>query len=45
MTSPPDGPWVYFGTEVTDNSGRLTYCVEDSKKLTQGMYPCKMIVR
>ena len=45
MTTPPTGEWVSFGTELTDNSGRLTFEIPKEKSLSQGIYPVKMVVR
>ncbi|CAH1800392.1 unnamed protein product [Owenia fusiformis] len=45
VTRPPDGDWVYFGTEVTDSNGRVTFTVPVDKQLPQGMYPVKIVVR
>ncbi|XP_074640171.1 protein retinal degeneration B-like [Tubulanus polymorphus] len=45
MTQPPMGDWQYFGTEVTDSNGRITYQIPDDKKLSLGMYPIKIVVR
>ncbi|KAM4596004.1 membrane-associated phosphatidylinositol transfer protein 3-like [Polymixia lowei] len=45
MTQPQSGRWVHFDTEVTNSSGRVTYTVPKSKKLTLGVYPIKMVVK
>lgn len=45
MTSHPGGEWVYYGTEVTDKTGRITFTIPPDKCLTYGIYPVKMIVR
>lgn len=45
MTQPPCGEWVYFGTETTDSHGRLTFDIPEDKRLSQGMYPVKTVVR
>ena len=45
MISPPTGEYIFFGTEVTDGNGRLAYTIPDDKRLEQGMYPVKMVVR
>uniref|UniRef100_A0A8C4WVF6 Phosphatidylinositol transfer protein membrane associated 2 n=1 Tax=Eptatretus burgeri TaxID=7764 RepID=A0A8C4WVF6_EPTBU len=45
MTKPPAGEWVYFGTEVTNSSGRLTFLVPTEHRLAIGMYPVKMVIR
>lgn len=45
MTQPPSGEWVYFNTEVTNNSGRVSFVVPDDKRLGIGVYPVKMVVR
>ncbi|KAK5852249.1 hypothetical protein PBY51_023733 [Eleginops maclovinus] len=45
MTQPPSGEWVYFNTELTNSSGRVSYVIPESKKLGIGVYPVKMVVR
>ncbi|KAI7793605.1 putative membrane-associated phosphatidylinositol transfer protein 2-like [Triplophysa rosa] len=45
MTQPPSGEWVYFDTELTNSSGRISYVIPESKKLGIGVYPVKMVVR
>uniref|UniRef100_A0A8C4H8F0 Phosphatidylinositol transfer protein membrane associated 2 n=1 Tax=Dicentrarchus labrax TaxID=13489 RepID=A0A8C4H8F0_DICLA len=45
MTQPPSGEWVYFNTELTNSSGRISYVIPESKKLCIGVYPVKMVVR
>uniref|UniRef100_A0A8C6KHX1 Membrane-associated phosphatidylinositol transfer protein 3 n=1 Tax=Nothobranchius furzeri TaxID=105023 RepID=A0A8C6KHX1_NOTFU len=45
MTQPQSGRWVYFDTEVTNSSGRVTYTIPKSKKLGLGVYPVKMVVK
>ncbi|KAJ3606018.1 hypothetical protein NHX12_028061 [Muraenolepis orangiensis] len=45
MTQPPSGEWVYFDTELTSSSGRVSYTIPDSKRLSIGVYPVKMVVR
>ncbi|XP_038589959.1 membrane-associated phosphatidylinositol transfer protein 2-like isoform X2 [Micropterus salmoides] len=45
MTQPPSGEWVYFHTELTNSSGRVSYVIPDGKKLGIGVYPVKMVVR
>ncbi|TKS80885.1 Membrane-associated phosphatidylinositol transfer protein 3 [Collichthys lucidus] len=45
MTQPQSGRWVYFDTEVTNSSGRVTYTIPKSKKLGLGVYPIKMVVK
>ena len=45
LTNPQAGKWVYQGTEVTDANGRVTYHIPDEKRLPEGMYPLKMVVR
>uniref|UniRef100_H2Y8N9 DDHD domain-containing protein n=1 Tax=Ciona savignyi TaxID=51511 RepID=H2Y8N9_CIOSA len=42
---PPASEWVYMDTEICNNSGKVTYNIPESKSLTQGLYPVKMIVR
>ncbi|XP_051924679.1 membrane-associated phosphatidylinositol transfer protein 2-like isoform X2 [Hippocampus zosterae] len=45
MTQPPSGEWVYFNTEVTNSSGRVSFLIPDDKRLGVGVYPVKMVVR
>ncbi|XP_075033739.1 membrane-associated phosphatidylinositol transfer protein 2 isoform X8 [Mixophyes fleayi] len=45
MTQPPSGEWVYFDTEITNSSGRISYIIPEHKKLGVGVYPLKMVVR
>lgn len=45
MTQPPSGEWVYFDTELTNSSGRVSYTIPESKRLGIGVYPVKMVVR
>jgi len=45
MMQPPSNQWVFLGTEVTDANGRVIYHIPDTKKLPEGMYPVKMVVR
>ncbi|XP_013878331.1 membrane-associated phosphatidylinositol transfer protein 3 isoform X2 [Austrofundulus limnaeus] len=45
MTQPQSGRWVYFDTEVTNSSGRVTYTIPKTKKLYLGVYPVKMVVK
>ena len=45
MTNPSVGQWTFFDTEVTDAAGRISYRIPDSKRLSDGMYPVKMVVR
>ncbi|XP_069038014.1 membrane-associated phosphatidylinositol transfer protein 2 isoform X7 [Lepisosteus oculatus] len=45
MTQPPTGEWVYFDTELTNSSGRISYVIPESKRLGIGVYPIKMVVR
>ncbi|XP_040013343.1 membrane-associated phosphatidylinositol transfer protein 2-like [Xiphias gladius] len=45
MTQPPSGEWVYFDTELTNSSGRVSYMIPESKRLGIGVYPVKMVVR
>ncbi|XP_056391629.1 membrane-associated phosphatidylinositol transfer protein 2 isoform X6 [Hyla sarda] len=45
MTQPPSGEWVYFDTELTNSSGRISYVIPENKKLGVGVYPLKMVVR
>ncbi|XP_062290241.1 membrane-associated phosphatidylinositol transfer protein 2-like [Scomber scombrus] len=45
MTQPPSGEWVYFNTELTNSSGRVSYVIPENKKLGIGVYPVKLVVR
>jgi len=45
MTNPSVGQWTFFDTEITDTAGRVSYHIPDSKRLPEGMYPVKMVVR
>ncbi|XP_053180879.1 membrane-associated phosphatidylinositol transfer protein 2-like isoform X1 [Scomber japonicus] len=45
MTQPPSGEWVYFNTEVTNSSGRVSFTIPEDKRLGIGVYPVKMVVR
>uniref|UniRef100_A0A8C7Z630 Phosphatidylinositol transfer protein membrane associated 2 n=1 Tax=Oryzias sinensis TaxID=183150 RepID=A0A8C7Z630_9TELE len=45
MTQPPSGEWVFFHTELTSSSGRVSYVIPESKRLGIGVYPVKMVVR
>ncbi|XP_072310438.1 membrane-associated phosphatidylinositol transfer protein 2-like isoform X2 [Eucyclogobius newberryi] len=45
MTQPPSGEWVYFDTELTNSSGRISYVIPELKRLGIGVYPVKMVVR
>ncbi|XP_054628618.1 membrane-associated phosphatidylinositol transfer protein 2-like isoform X2 [Dunckerocampus dactyliophorus] len=45
MTQPPSGEWVYFNTEVTNSSGRVSFVLPNDKRLGVGVYPVKMVVR
>uniref|UniRef100_A0A672JUK6 DDHD domain-containing protein n=1 Tax=Salarias fasciatus TaxID=181472 RepID=A0A672JUK6_SALFA len=45
MTQPPSGEWVYFNTEVTNSSGRVSFVIPEGKRLGIGVYPVKMVVR
>ncbi|XP_069475755.1 membrane-associated phosphatidylinositol transfer protein 2 isoform X3 [Ambystoma mexicanum] len=45
MTQPPAGEWVYFDTEITNSSGRISYVIPENKRLGVGVYPIKMVVR
>ncbi|XP_067862307.1 membrane-associated phosphatidylinositol transfer protein 2 isoform X2 [Heptranchias perlo] len=45
MTQPPTGEWVCFDTDITNNSGRISYVIPESKRLGIGVYPLKMVVR
>ncbi|XP_069471138.1 membrane-associated phosphatidylinositol transfer protein 3 isoform X2 [Ambystoma mexicanum] len=45
MTEPSTGRWVYFGTEISNSSGRISYNIPKEKRLGVGVYPIKMVVR
>lgn len=45
MTEPTSGRWVHLDTEITNNSGRITYNVPRPRRLGVGVYPVKMVVR
>ncbi|RUS73636.1 hypothetical protein EGW08_018609, partial [Elysia chlorotica] len=45
MKQPPTGDWVLVGTDQTDSHGRLIYTIPAEHRLSQGMYPVKLIVR
>ncbi|XP_030006825.1 membrane-associated phosphatidylinositol transfer protein 2 isoform X4 [Sphaeramia orbicularis] len=45
MTQPPSGEWMYFDTELTNSSGRISYVIPEAKRLGIGVYPVKMVVR
>uniref|UniRef100_A0A6I8PJD6 PITPNM family member 3 n=1 Tax=Xenopus tropicalis TaxID=8364 RepID=A0A6I8PJD6_XENTR len=45
MTEPSSGRWVYFETEISNSSGRVSYSVPKDKRLGVGVYPIKMVVR
>ncbi|XP_072443750.1 membrane-associated phosphatidylinositol transfer protein 2 isoform X4 [Chiloscyllium punctatum] len=45
MTQPPAGEWVYFDTDITNNSGRISYVIPKDKRLGVGVYPVKMVIR
>ncbi|XP_051777530.1 membrane-associated phosphatidylinositol transfer protein 2 isoform X8 [Erpetoichthys calabaricus] len=45
MTQPPSGEWIYFDTELTNSSGRISYTIPESKRLGIGVYPVKLVVR
>ncbi|XP_063951970.1 protein retinal degeneration B-like [Lytechinus pictus] len=45
MTQPPSGEWVHFATEVTSSNGRVSYTIPEARRLGQGIYPVKMVVR
>lgn len=45
MTQPPSGEWVYFDTELTNSSGRVSYVIPENRRLSIGVYPVKMVVR
>ncbi|OXB63195.1 UNVERIFIED_CONTAM: hypothetical protein H355_013960 [Colinus virginianus] len=45
MTQPLSGKWLYYGTEVTSGSGRLTFTIPQDKALAIGIYPVRMVVR
>ncbi|KAL0965765.1 hypothetical protein UPYG_G00285430 [Umbra pygmaea] len=45
MTQPPSGEWVYFDTELTNSSGRISFVIPENKRLGIGVYPVKLVVR
>ncbi|NWZ23425.1 PITM3 protein, partial [Asarcornis scutulata] len=45
MTEPSSGRWVYFDTEISNSSGRISYSIPKHKRLRVGVYPIKMVVR
>ncbi|NWY98926.1 PITM2 protein, partial [Loxia curvirostra] len=45
MTQPPSGEWVYFDTEISNSSGRISYVIPKERRLGIGVYPVKMVVR
>lgn len=45
MKSPPSGEWDYLGNEMTDNHGKVSFTIPEEKRVTQGIYPVKMVVR
>ncbi|XP_066057749.1 membrane-associated phosphatidylinositol transfer protein 3 [Chamaea fasciata] len=45
MTEPSSGRWVYFDTEISNSSGRISYIIPEQKRLRVGVYPIKMVVR
>ncbi|KAM4044916.1 membrane-associated phosphatidylinositol transfer protein 3 [Anomaloglossus baeobatrachus] len=45
MIEPSSGRWVYFDTEISNSSGRVSYNVPGDKRLGVGVYPIKMVVR
>ncbi|XP_051806262.1 membrane-associated phosphatidylinositol transfer protein 2 isoform X5 [Acanthochromis polyacanthus] len=45
MIQPPSGEWVYFNTEVTNSSGRVSFIIPEDRRLGIGVYPVKMVVR
>uniref|UniRef100_A0A8D2IRR5 Membrane-associated phosphatidylinositol transfer protein 3 n=1 Tax=Varanus komodoensis TaxID=61221 RepID=A0A8D2IRR5_VARKO len=45
MVEPSSGQWVYFGTEITNSSGRISYSIPKEKRLVVGVYAVKLVVR
>ncbi|XP_063002898.1 membrane-associated phosphatidylinositol transfer protein 3 [Elgaria multicarinata webbii] len=45
MVEPSSGRWVYFDTEVTNSSGRVSYSIPKERRLAVGVYPVKLVVR
>ena len=35
QSAPPSGDWIYYGTVITDNTGRLAYTLPEEKRLPQ----------
>jgi len=40
-----EGKWRYFDTVTTDKQGKVTYFVPNEKRLSEGWYPVKMVVK
>ncbi|KAG9485923.1 hypothetical protein GDO78_008813, partial [Eleutherodactylus coqui] len=45
MMEPSSGRWVYYDTELSNSSGRVSYTIPKDKQLGVGVYPIKMVVR
>ncbi|XP_023372620.1 membrane-associated phosphatidylinositol transfer protein 2 isoform X4 [Otolemur garnettii] len=45
MMQPPSGEWLYLDTLVTNGSGRVSYTIPETHRLSVGVYPIKMVVR
>ncbi|VEL27361.1 unnamed protein product, partial [Protopolystoma xenopodis] len=42
QTRPPQGPWSYLGTEVTDPAGRIIFRVPDQRRLSLGLHSIRL---
>ena len=45
VTDQTSKQWEYMGTSVTDKYGKITFQISADKRLPQGLYPVKMVVR
>lgn len=45
MMAPPSGEWHHLGNAMTDNHGKISFTIPEEKRVTQGIYPIKMVVR
>ncbi|XP_012945649.1 protein retinal degeneration B [Aplysia californica] len=45
MKQPSSGDWTHLGTEVTDSHGRFSYTIPSEQRLSQGLYPVKLVVK
>lgn len=37
--------WEYMSTALTDKYGKVTFQIDPSQRLPQGLYPVKLVVR